>query len=49
MTRNPILGLPLNEVMRSDIALPLQQVLLRDYFYSNDLVYVIRGGPELLQ
>jgi hypothetical protein len=27
MTRNPILGLPLNEVMRSDIALPLQQVL----------------------
>ena len=27
MTRNPILGLPLHEVMRSDIALPLQQVL----------------------
>jgi hypothetical protein len=27
MTHNPILGLPLNEVMRSDIALPLQQVL----------------------
>jgi len=27
MTRNPILGLSLNEVMRSDIALPLQHVL----------------------
>jgi len=27
MTRNPILELPLNEVMRSEIALPLQHVL----------------------
>jgi hypothetical protein len=27
MMRNPILGLSLNEVMRSEIALPLQQVL----------------------
>lgn len=27
MTRNPILDLPLNTVMRSEIALPLQHVL----------------------
>lgn len=27
MAKNPILGLPLTEVMRSEIALPLQQML----------------------
>jgi hypothetical protein len=27
MSRNPILKLPLNEVMRSEIALPLQHIL----------------------
>jgi hypothetical protein len=43
MTNNPVLGLPLSEVMRSEIALPLQQLL---HIYTVGHFLTAYGDPR---